>query len=149
MVFKKVKEINRGLCKDFCDIAGKSGDYGKAWIFAILLDIMVPIASFFVGITFFIGGVISGIIPAIGGILLGIVGIIVFLIIIAAYLILSYMEFREIGGLILLPIGMMGIVIVLSMVPLVNIIAFIMSLIPWNIVAVFVHMLSYNKLGKK
>lgn len=89
----------------------------------------------------------SIIIPAIGGILLGVVGIVVFLIIVAAYLILSYMEFLEIGGLVILPMGMIGIIIVLSMIPLVNLIAFILSLIPWNIVAVFIHMLSYNKLG--
>jgi len=152
MSFNQIKEMNRNLCQDFCDLAGKKGNYALAWIYAILLDIIIPIALFFVGLTTALGGILLGmIIPALGGVLLGVVGIVVFLIIIGAYIIISFLEFREIGGFIIIPLFMFGASIVIGVIPILGLIAFLLSIVPWNIVAIVVHMFVYDRLslGKK
>ena len=148
MVFEKLKDINRGLCKDSCDNAGYTGNYSFALTYAILIDIIFPIAFFFIGITFsLVGFLASLVIPGVGGVLLGIVGIIIFLITIGIVIIVGYLLYKEIGVLILIPIAALGTMIILSVIPVTGFIAFGISLVPWSIVAVLIHYIAYRDIG--
>lgn len=142
MSLANIKKVNRGLCQDFCDLAGKSGNLQKAWIYAILLDVVIPICLFLVGITISIGAfLLELLIPYIGGTVVGVVAIVVFLIAIGAIILVMFLLFREIGIFVIIPIGMDAVAIVLSVIPILNIIAFFMFLIPWSIISVVAHAL--------
>ena len=145
MGFKIVKDVNRDLCKDFCDVAGDSGRYTFSWVHAILLDIVIPIGLFLVGITTSVIGVILEVLfSPLGIIVSGIAGLIILLVTIGAIVVITFLEFREIGIFILIPIVMTGIIIITGFIPIINIGSFLMSLVPWNIVAVVAHMFIYK-----
>lgn len=151
MSLTNIKKINRDLCKDFCDLTGKSGNYTMSWIYAIALDVVIPVILFLVGIGSTLIGIVLGIIiPAIGGILVGGVAIVIFLIAIGVMIFVSFLLFREIGLFIFIPIGANALIIVLGLIPIINILSFLLMLFPWNVIAVVLHMILYGnfKLGK-
>lgn len=136
--------MNEKLCGEFCDLAGKSRNYRKALLQAAFLDIVIPAVLFFVGLgvgLFFI--LLESSSPGFG-VLVGFAGIIVFLVCAGAWFVLTFLLFREIGIFILIPIGMIILIILLGAIPLINILAFGLSLVPWNIVAALAHMFVYK-----
>lgn len=151
MSVSNIKKINRDLCKDFCDLTGKTGNYTMAWVYAIVLDIVIPFIFFLVGIGSTLIGIVLGIIiPAIGGIVVGAIAIVIFLIALGAMILVSFLLFREIGLFILIPIGANALILILGLIPIINILSFVLMLFPWNIIAVVLHMVLYGnlKLGK-
>lgn len=146
MSFLRIKDIQRDLCKDFCDLSGKTGNYTKAWIIAIVLDIIIPIGLFFIGIgATLLGFLLEFFLPMLGGWIAGGIGLVLFLITLGAVIVLMFLEFREIGLFVLIPIGANGIIIILGIIPFLGIIAFILSLVLWNVVAVLSHIVIYKE----
>lgn len=152
MVFEKINDINRNLCKDFCDLAHDKENYTMAWVLAIVLDIIVPIALFIIGISITLIGLIMSIVfPVMSGVLLGVTGIVILLIIIAAILLIAFIMFRELGFYGLIGIGVYSLILFLSIFPILNIAALVLSLVPWNIVAVLLYTIGHKgvKIGKE
>jgi len=146
MSLGKIKDIQRELCKDFCDLAGRDGNYWKVWIIAIVLDIIIPIGLFFIGIgATLLGFLLDLFLPALGGLLAGGIGLILFLITLGVVIVLLFLEFREIGGFVLIPIGAHAMIIILGIIPFLGLIAFLLSLILWNVVAVLAHIFVYRE----
>lgn len=142
----RIKDINRNACQDFCDLAGRDHKYGKSWMYALLLDIVIPIASLIIGITLFFASVIFIIFTAGLGlfVVIPVLGII-YIIHIIVTLVLILLLAREIG--LFVGIGFFAeiIVSILTALPEVGIIFTPLNFVPWYVVSVFVHVLCYNK----
>jgi hypothetical protein len=142
---RSARDLNRNVCGDFCDAAGKDNNYNKAFGVALALDIVVPIIVFLLVLGLGGGILLQSILDlsdvwlvalALGGLVLGValLGIVIFL---------TFVLFREIGLFGLIPTA---ITIGLSVIPILNLLSFVASLVPWNIMAIVLHILIYGNL---
>lgn len=144
-----VKNINRELCKEFCDRSGIDGEYRKDFIYAATIDIVFFIGIFAFGLSAGITELIlGGFAPLLVGLLRGTVGFIVFLIVCAFLSVVFYLLFVEIGFFLFIPIFARIFLIFMAFFPMIgSFISLIIGIIPWSLIAVILHMAFYDRFG--
>ena len=145
-----LKDINRKVCQDFCDHAGRDDDYAQAWTYGILLDIVIPIISLVSGLVIGFGTVIATIITLRLGLFVIIPLLIIFhLIYLIIVLLIIYLLAREIGIFILIPLVMELAITILSSISDVGWVFMPLAFVPWYLIAILAHMICYRGLTPK
>jgi len=144
-----LKDVNRNLCQDFCDLAGRDDAYSQAWFFAILLDIVIPIASLILGLTFAFTSALF-ILLTMGLGILAVIPAAIMLSLMTIFIILAiiFLLIRQIGIFVGIPIVMEFGISLLAQIPEIGFIFSALQLVPWYLIAVFVHLVVYRGFGK-
>lgn len=138
----QMRAVNDAFCpnKTLCDRVSKTHNYRNALIYAALIDYLIPIIVFIVGIaTSVIMSVSVFPISIIVYFVLGTFSIILGIAVFIANLICLILLFREIGVLGVLPLVAWGIGIVLLLTIIGIPLALFVFFVPWAVIAVAIH----------
>lgn len=140
MVKEQLRHINDTVCHNqyipnLCDMASKQQIYTKSWIYSALIDIVLP-------------GAAIGMIYLFGDYLANLYGFILLMGIAIIWLVMHILLFREIGivmGIALVAYSASFIFVIALMLvsPIFSIIGLLVIVVPWYIIAVYIHKIIY------
>ena len=143
---EKILDLNDSICKNWCNETGRTKSYTLAFVYAAIIDIVIPIMLFFVGLPLLaVGFGMEGLFPD-SIIISGYIGLIILIATFIGIVVLWIFLVKEIGIFGIFPIAMAIIVILIGLVPGIFFVARVLSFVPWHIVAVLLHWLLYIKL---